>query len=490
MAEPDKNEAQELNYRRLSRQSNLLFVAGAMSVLAGLFFPKVPALVDLLMIFSLALSVAVIVICLSARKPTELTGLALLAITAIASLLTAEIASVKLIVAKDTAGIIVTHLARFNVIANIGPAPLSAVISCVISAVLLTATAKSDKKLLRSAAGYLEEIDAVEQSRPQLDSIVADERQNNLTAKEKGFFYAVQAFGRLAVWLSALTSAIVVLSLAGAMLAAATSSVSGRLLVSLAANSGLLAQACVLCVVCAVARLVRKSVSRSRQETRMTEEQFQQRIKVIAREVAAAQTDNQKPPGSSLGPISGYTSDELLFDCEQFEDEASYDYLTNLLVESGSGNVLLMAACEPQYAPVTIPVNVAVRLAAGKLKTLIIDFDLKRSAVQRVFETSDCDLRAVKTCIENISLISGKRLVAGNPQMLRQIFAKAATLYDYILVYAPDAAVPQQMSELFTTAMFFGTDRSPTDPVLDNLIDGLSRSACRILTPSSLFQTG
>ena len=488
MAEPDKNEAQELNYRRLSRQNNLLFVAGALSVLAGLFFPKVPALVDLLMIFSMALSAAVIVISLGARKPTELTGFALLAITTIASLLTTSIASAKLIMMEETGGVIVTQMAKLNVIADISPAPLSAVIFCVISVVLLTATAKSDKKLLRSAAGYLDQLDGVEQSRPQLDSIVSDEQQNDLTAKEKGFFHAAHAFGRLAVWLSALTSVTVVLSIGAAMLASAASSVSSKVLVGLAGNCGLLVQTCVLGVVCAVSRLVRKSVSRSLQETRMTEEQFQQRIKVIAREVAATQTNGQKSPGSSWGSIDGYTSDKFLFDCEQLEDEASYDYLTNLLVESGSGKVLLMAACGPHYAPVTIPVNVAVRLAAGGLKTLIIDLDLKRSAVQRVFEAGNCDSRAVKTCIENISLISGKHLAAGKPQMLRQIFAKALTLYDYIVVYAPDAAVPQQMSEFLTAAIFFGADGAPIDPVLDNLIDGLNRTACRILTPSSLLQ--
>jgi hypothetical protein len=471
--------------KTLSRQNSLLFVAGAVSVLAGLLFPKAAALVDLLMIFSSALSAAVVVICIRASKPAELTGFAMLAITAIASLLTTAIASAKLIITGDAAGAIVTHLTALNVIANAGPAPLSALLFCVLSGALLAATVAADKKLLRSAADYIGQTDAVAQTTPEPDLIVAEEPQQNHIAKEKGFFYASHAFGRLAVWISAVTSVIVILSLGTAMLAGVTASVSGKTLVALAANSGLLVQATIFCVVCAVARLVRKSVSNWLQETRITEEQFRQRITVAAREVAA-QADNHRHVQSSHRPAA--TIDQLLFDCEQFEDETSYDLLTNLLTQCGKSNVVLIAAAGPQYAPVTIPVNVAMRLAEAELRTLIIDFDLRRRAVQRVFETADCDMRAVKTCVENISLISGKRIVSATPQTLRQIFAKAAGLYDCILVYAPEAALPSQMFEFFTAAIFLGAEGAPVDPALEKLISQLNQTGCRILTPSSLPQ--
>jgi hypothetical protein len=481
MAESSKNKIGIKDYKKLSRQNNLLFVAGVVSVLAGLFFPKIPAFVDLLMIFSLALSAAVIVICLCSRKPAELTGLPLLAVTAVAALLTATIASAKLAIIENTAGLIITYVAQLNIIANILPAPLSAVIFAIVSVVLFIVAAKSTRKLLLSSKTYLEEATSVEQTQSEFNLVATDSEQENLTAKEKGFFYAAHAFGRLAVWLCVLISSVVMLSLFGTALVDKT-------LVSLAAASGIFLQGSAFLVALAVSHLTRKIALQSSQRNRMTEEQFQQRIKVVAREVAAAQTDNRQPVTRDPAAVSCSSSDEFLFDCNEFENEASYDSMTNLLTESGAGAVLLMAACGSQYAPVTIPVNVAVRLATRGLKTLIIDFDLERSAVQQVFETGNCDSRAVKTCIENISLISGKRLASAKPQTLRQLFAKAEKIYDYILVYAPDAALPQQMSEFFTAAIFFGSDNTPTNPLLARLIEELGTTPCQVFTPGLLLQ--
>lgn len=479
MTEPGNNKIGVNDYKRLSRQNNLLFVAGAVSVLTGLFFPAVPALVDLLIIFSLALSASLIVICLCAGKPSELTGFALLAVTSIASLLTAAIASAKLAVIADTAGLIAGHAASLDIISSFLPAGLSAAAFAAISVLLLTATEKSAGKLLQNSKSHLEEITAVEQAQPEFNFLAAENNRENLTAKEKGFFYAAYAFGRLAVWLCVLISAVVMLGLFGAALA-------GKMLVSLVAGTGIIIQASAFFAVFAVSHLTRKIVLQSSQQHRMTEEQFQQRIKVVAREVAAAQTDDYLHYYSS--GESGATNLDFMFDCNEFDDESSYECITNILVESGDDKVLVIAACGPQYAPVTIPVNIAVRLAARGLKTLIMDFDLKRFSVQRVFETGNCNSRAVKTCIENISLISGERLACANPQALRYLFTKAEKLYDYILVYAPDTALPQQMSEFFTTAMFFGPDSSPAAATLDNFIEELGTTACQVLTPRHLFQ--
>ncbi len=479
MTEFGKNKIGVNDYRRLSRQNNLLFVAGTVSVLAGLFFPKIPALVDLLTIFGLALSASVIIICICAGKPAELTGFALLAITAVASLLTAAIASAKLIIVEETAGLIAGHAARFDIISRFCPAGLSALLFAAISVLLLTATVKSARKLLQSSKAHLEELAAVEQAGDEFNLAAAENEHENLAAKEKGFFYAAHAFGRLAVWLGVLFWLVVTLSLFSAALADKT-------LVSLAAGSGIVLQASAFLAVFAVSYLTRKIASQSSQQNRMTEEQFQQRIKVVAHEVAATRALDHLSYSSSEPPV---TKNAPLFDCNEFNDEAAYDCMANLLTESGDGKVLLMASSGPQYVPVTIPVNVAVRLAARGLKTLIIDFDLKRYAMQRVFETGNCDLQAVKTCIENISLISGKRLVSAKPQILQQLFIKAEKLYDYIIVYDPDAAVPPQMSEFFTTAMFFGAENAVTNPILDNLIDELNKTACRVLTPSSLLET-
>jgi len=486
MAESDNNKAGVNNYKRLSRQNNLLFLGGAASVLTGLLFPKIPALVDLLIIFSLALSAAVIVICLRNRKPDELAGLPLLAVIAVTSLLTATIASVKLLITGDT-GLIITHAARLNIITEALPSSISAMFFILVSSALLIFAAKSTAKLLLSSNNYLEEVTAVEQSSGEFDFVTSETEQKEPAVKEKGFVYAVNSFSRLALWLCVLTSTVVMLSLFGAVLA-------GKTLISLAAANIIVLQLPAVLVAFAVSRLTRKIVLLSSQQNRMTEEQFRQRIKVVAHEVAQMQKDdhrtrlsNDVPPVTSPVQQQYRTGEISLFDCNDFDDEAAYDYMTNMLAESGAGKVLLMAGCESQYAPVTIPVNAAVRLATRGLKTLIIDFDLKRSAVQRVFETGNCDSKAVKTCVENISIISGKRLASAKTHILRQLFTRAEKLYDYIIVYVPDAAVPTQMSQFFTASMFFGRDNE-TNLQLENLMEQMNQTNCMVFTPGFLLQ--
>ncbi len=486
MAESDNNKAGVNNCKRLSRQNNMLFLAGTASVLAGLLFPKIPAFVDLLIIFNLALSTAVIVICLRGRKPDELAGLPLLAVIAITSLLTAAIASAKLLITGDT-GLIVTCAAKLNIVTEVLPSSISAVVFILVSIALLIFAVKSTAKLLLSSNNYLEELTAIEQSCGEFDFVTPENERRKPAVKETGFIYAVNSFGRLALWLCVLISAVVMLSLFGAALA-------GNTIISLAATDILVLQLPSVLVALAVSHLTRKIILLSSQQSRMTEEQFHQRIKVVAHEVAQVQRDEHpnrlsrdSQPATIPAQQQYKAADIQLFDCNDFDDEAAYDCMTNMLAESGAGKVLLMAGCGSQYAPVTIPVNIAVRLATGGLKILIIDFDLKRSAVQRVFETGNCDSKAVKTCVENISIISGKRLTSAKIHNLRQLFTRAEKLYNYIIVYAPDAAVPTQMTQFFTVSMFFGRDNE-TNLQFENLMEQMNLTDCMAFTPGCLLQ--
>lgn len=478
MPESDNNKFNIGNYKRLNRQNNLLFLTGAISLLAGLFFPKIPSLVDLLIIFSLAVSSAVVVICLRCSKSDELTGLPLLAVIAVASLLTATIALTKLLITQNI-GLIITLAERLNIINDVLPSSVSAVFFIIASVILLVISAKLTAKLMSNSKTYLEEITAVEQSGKELNSITDDNNQKNLPAREKGFVYAVNSFGRLALWLCVLISIVIIVSIFGAAL-------SGRTAIGFAASTIIVFQLPAVLVVSGLSHLSRKIILLSSRQNRMTEEQFRQRIKVVAHEVALAQMDEQSAE-HTLQQMD-MADDIILFDCNDYDDDAEYDLMTNMLVESGADKVLLMAGCGTQYTPVTIPVNIAVRFAVRGLKILIVDFDLKRSAVQRVFETDNCDSKAVKTCVENISLISGKRLASAKTDTLRQLFTKAEKLYDYIIVYAPDADVEPQMSEFFTTAVLFGGENTKVNQKLNNLIYELKKTDCLLLKPYDLLQ--
>ncbi|MFA5424995.1 MAG: hypothetical protein WC374_14170, partial [Phycisphaerae bacterium] len=234
MTHPNINNLDD--YKLLNMQNYLLFAVGAAAVNAGLLFPKIPALTDTLIIFSIALSIAVISISLCSSKTSELKNFPLPAIAAVAVSILSFLASVKLILIGNTAGPVIKLISRLDIVTELVPNYLSVLFFAAVSVTLMFLTIKFTRTLSKNIKNHIEEIKIIEQTRQESP------------IKEKRFFYGVYAFGRFSFWLAITCFAAVALSFFIASLA-------GKTTISLVAATGILMQSIMLFTVLAVANL-------------------------------------------------------------------------------------------------------------------------------------------------------------------------------------------------------------------------------------------
>ena len=118
-----------------------------------------------------------------------------------------------------------------------------------------------------------------------------------------------------------------------------------------------------------------------------------------------------------------------------------YDHLFGVIKkQNGRMNSLLLAANSLNDLPVTVPVNLAVRLARTR-KCLLIDLDLRRNAVAQVFEvqteTDRFKTGSHTTQIENLSIWPARNFELLRHMNLRLLIEGALKKYDFVLIYAP-----------------------------------------------------
>lgn len=482
-------------FTRISRQNQLLFAAGVIAVITGLFLPAVPILVDLLIVFSLSLTCTVTFVCFSSKKPAQLNGFALLAITAVAAQLTTILVSVRTILSSGSAGTLVTSLVQFHILANLFSTKLIILIFTLDAVLTFILIHRRVKSIRSASADYLEKTDAAEMELFDNDFDIVDKTDSELVAKEKGFFFSTAAFARFSFWAAFAMMIVIVAALPmTAVIAATKFSDTAKTILTLAVTATLLPQMFALVIIGAAARLVRRNSKLLLEEDQMTEEQFHRRIKVTAREIAAVQADQYYLDNATevitvdVGePVNArYVGSQLpVFNPGLFNNDASYDALAELL--SAKETSTLLTASHAGHLPVTIAVNTAIRLARAQSKILIIDFDLERSAVAQVFDIADCKNRATKTCIDNIWLISGEKLAVFKREKLQKVFEKLDTLYDHVIIYAPQCDAAASIMPYVKTAVIFKNDEGESVK-LRNVVEILNKGDCKTIKPSEILQ--
>lgn len=127
------------------------------------------------------------------------------------------------------------------------------------------------------------------------------------------------------------------------------------------------------------------------------------------------------------------------FSTHETPDQPLLDLFKQL---NGSSHTVLLAADRINNLPVTIPINLAIRLAE-KGTCLLIDFDSKRDAMAKVFEidsstiSRDLKVRPVPTAVENLEIWPARYFDHLRHVNLKVLLEAANEKYDYILLYAP-----------------------------------------------------
>ncbi len=124
--------------------------------------------------------------------------------------------------------------------------------------------------------------------------------------------------------------------------------------------------------------------------------------------------------------------------------ESDYRLITERILQVGGDcKSVLFAAAGISTLPVTIPVNIAIQLAGGDKRCLLIDLDLKRDAVAKVFgvgdtpSTEDFRPRPSKTDFEGLLIWPGHNFIRSKQMNIKALVEAAVEKFDIVLINAP-----------------------------------------------------
>jgi len=195
-------------------------------------------------------------------------------------------------------------------------------------------------------------------------------------------------------------------------------------------------------------------------------------------------------------------NDLSLWVWEEIKDSDYYEAIAEL-IESKSANVtktILMAAESVKELPVTIPVNIAVHLAQRNQKCVLIDLDLKRGAISKVFDIDGVDGsnrvrgEAIATCINNLWVWPASNFNKGDGDTaetnIKDVITRLESRYERLIVYAPNIklfADRYRIAGCIGAAMLFGSKSKIESSSISDFRKLLISSGCEILKPTEVL---
>jgi hypothetical protein len=345
----------------------------------------------------------------------------------------------------------------------------------------------------------------------------------------------------------------IVFSMAMAVAESTSTEMSPKIYVTLAVGAGMVTQISVLITAVASDYLARKSLARSASDDGFLEHRRAgtERIKVAANEVVSPQKAelqygrsvipvnniavvesrfiesqlaeiNDTAPTISFEPDEKVIAEDLgwfdesrhicgddkkddasLWVCREINDGSCYELIAELLESKSTDEIktILMAADSVAELPVTMPVNIAMRLAQKNKKCLLIDLDLERGAISKVFDIDNkapgdnVQAKAIATCIGNLWVWPASNFNRGDGSLdttgMKDVIAALGSRYDRLIVYAPNIkslAHWKQVAGSINLAMLFG---DPESEIEGHCICSFHRllisCGCEVLKPAEIF---
>lgn len=164
--------------------------------------------------------------------------------------------------------------------------------------------------------------------------------------------------------------------------------------------------------------------------------------------------------------------------------EGNYEYIIKRIRAKKKYKSILFTSIDAEALPVTIPVNAAMGLAKSKKRCLLIDLDLKRDAVAKVFGLdagqSDLNIKPVQTEFENLWVWPGHYFSQSGHMNVTGIVEKAKDGFDFILINAPYLAnSPDRKQIILAAHAAFICAKNASEP--DKLTELIKSLDCTII---------
>jgi len=480
--------------RVIFSRGDIIAVALALSLLAGLFIPLPRMIFDIFWACSLCLSAALLLIAFSAQKAADLGGFGPLMILAALARIALYAASARLIITSNTAGTLIHAIGS----PLVWPSPRIIILLCpIIAVIVLIAVFKSARQISDTSFSCITEqipLRKMDIETSLRTGIISPTDAANLQERcfQQAAFYLNSAATARILRCDAVISLVVVLA---AVIASLTMSIEdGRVSESaLASSASASTGAAILMLVPSVAiaaassRLVKKSTEALTSGDSAPGWHPGEKIEIVSNQTGGTETvellnpdfaqisqENRTQPASNesiaeFEPAPAVAaSDEVEFEKAAADRESVYDTLADRLAALRAGQFpVIFTALGGASLPVTVPVNVAIRLAQSGIRTLLIDTDSVRNAIAGVFdlENASFGIKPLATCIENIFIQSVTKDTSTN-----EGWRKDVSKYGAVIVYAPDVDIletaPANLAGNARTAFVFtfGGDRGDSVP--------------------------
>lgn len=147
---------------------------------------------------------------------------------------------------------------------------------------------------------------------------------------------------------------------------------------------------------------------------------------------------------------------------------------------------ILFTSIETAALPVTIPVNVAVGLAKNKKRCLLIDLDLKRDAIARVFgfgaEQGGLRTKAIQTEIENLWVWPGHNFSQSKQMNIIEIVERALdNKFDFVFINAPSIVNSPDRKQIISASNAAFICAKKDTPDIKKLTELIKPSDCTII---------
>jgi hypothetical protein len=495
------------------------------AVVAGLLFPPSAHILDVFWIFSLSLTAAVLIITFSARGALEVAGFPSLIVLATMLRIAISVASSKQTISQNNSSTILNFVGSVFVRNN---SVFAVLFFGMLTIIIFGIIYKAVKSIRYTSTEFTTNIVPIKQTSIDSDfntKIIDSTCALNLREKvgrEATFFISMAKVGGFILCAAVIELTTIIVNIFGGVTTGATTLTGPEVSVKAytsAIGAGMTIEITALLIAVASAHLVRKSCLSAVANDGIPKIEFAKRIKVVANEMLS-QEPVELQDGNSLFATQAETIVEELewFDESQCledtnqkneldnwlwntaNDSNHYEEISELILSKSADGTktILMAAESTTELPVTVPVNIAMRLAEKQQKCLLIDLDFERGAISKVFDIDYRDLeertRAIATCINGLrvwpAISAGKDNRAPDAGSLKQALNDFKGQYDCLIVYAPNIKLLdncKSIADCIEAVMFFGPAGKTEGSGVNELHTILNSHGCEILKPVEVF---
>jgi flagellar biosynthesis component FlhA len=512
---------------RIVNRNAFLFVAAVIAIMTGFLFPLSAPLLDIFLTFSICLTVATLIITFSAKQALQVQGFPLLIVLVTILRIALGIASTKLMFSQSDAGTVINFFGSIIIRNNPTTPGTTTFFFGMFSVFVFAVIFKAARGIKLSASEFTGNIVPARQILINSDSnagVISSEQADRLREKiicEASFFIAMSGTARFIVCAAVIELLIIcvntVASMAVGVMSRTTTSIPIESYAILTLGVGTLIQASALFAALASGYLVRKSLAHSSGNNETTESKYNttKRVKVVSSEVLSPQEPQPQyyKPKEHVESIKYITSEKTitkeaewfaeeisdeqqnlyLWDWQKIKDMYGYKVITELIDDQlkqkkSQAKTILMAAESFEELGVTVPVNIAIRMAQKGRKCLLIDFDQQRNAISKVFDidSNNTQINAISTCIKNLWIQPICNYREGEKTTLKAVISNQQAQYDCLVVYVPNIKALADSDNLATyvkIAMFFSSKGKPKSPAIENLHKILTDNGCEIFKP-------